>query len=78
MPAFIDAHSHFAQTAQSIKIRCDFCRIRKALRILSRHMKNYLEKNQIDENGMIFATGYDHNFLAEQILPDKRFWTKYP
>ncbi|MFR5401296.1 MAG: amidohydrolase family protein [Lachnospira sp.] len=34
-------------------------------------LKNYLEKNQIDENGMIFATGYDHNFLAEQKHPDK-------
>lgn len=69
MPAFIDAHSHFAQTAQSIKM-CDLSDTESFEDIVT-ELKNYLEKNQIDENGMIFATGYDHNFLAEQKHPDK-------
>ena len=69
MPAFIDAHSHFAQTAQSIKM-CDLSDTESFEDIVTA-LKNYLEKNQIDENGMIFATGYDHNFLAEQKHPDK-------
>jgi len=69
MPAFIDAHSHFVQTAQSIKM-CDLSDTENFEDIVTA-LKNYLEKNQIDENGMIFATGYDHNFLAEQKHPDK-------
>lgn len=69
MPAFIDAHSHFVQTAQSIKM-CDLSDTESFEDIVTA-LKNYLEKNQIDENGMIFATGYDHNFLAEQKHPDK-------
>ena len=69
MPAFIDAHSHFVQTAQSIKM-CDLSDTESFEDIVTA-LKNYLEKNQIDENGMIFATGYDHNFLAEQSIQNR-------
>ena len=53
MPAFIDAHSHFAQTAQSIKM-CDLSDTESFEDIVT-ELKNYLEKKSVDENGMIFA-----------------------
>ena len=69
MPSFIDPHSHFSQMAQSI-LMCDLSET-KSFEEIYLALKAYLEKNQTDENGVVFASGYDHNFLKEQRHPDK-------
>lgn len=67
MPGFIDPHSHFFQTAQSIHM-CDLSEAESFADIV-RILKEYQEKNpQMD---VILASGYDHNFLQEQAHPDK-------
>lgn len=69
MPSFIDAHSHFSQTAQS-SIMCDLSETANFDDIVS-ELSSYLERNHIDDKGIIFASGYDHNFLKEEKHPDK-------
>ena len=69
MPSFIDAHSHFSQTAQSAAT-CDLSETADFDDIVS-ELSSYLEKNHIDDTGIIFASGYDHNFLKEEKHPDK-------
>lgn len=69
MPAFIDAHSHFFQTAQGIMM-CDLSEV-KNFRELQQALKKYQEENRVDEDGIILASGYDHNFLEEEKHPDK-------
>lgn len=69
MPSFIDPHSHFSQLAQSI-LMCDLSEA-KNFEDIYRMLKAYLEKNQIGAEGIIFASGYDHNFLEEEAHPDK-------
>lgn len=69
MPSFVDAHSHFAQTAQGIRMcdlseAADFGEIEACL-------KAYLRENAITADGMIFGNGYDHNFLKEECHPGK-------
>lgn len=70
MPAFIDAHSHFLQTAQSV-FACDlsetsdFEEIREAL-------KAYLQEHKCGPEDIVFGVGYDHNFLKEERHPDIR------
>lgn len=69
LPGFIDPHSHFFSTAQGIAM-CDlstaesFADIREAL-------SKYLVQRNIGTDGVIFGTGYDHNFLKEGRHPDK-------
>lgn len=70
MPSFIDAHSHFFQAAQGIRMCdlsevCNFSEMQQALR-------KYKEDNDIKEDGIILASGYDHNFLEEEMHPDKK------
>ena len=69
MPSFIDAHSHFSQVAQSI-LMCDLSEA-KSFSDLQEALKKYLEKNKITADGIVFASGYDHNFLEEEKHPDK-------
>lgn len=69
MPAFIDAHSHFSQMAQSAMM-CDLSETKNFDEITA-ELVSYLEKNHIDDTGVIFASGYDHNFLEEEKHPDK-------
>ena len=69
MPSFIDAHSHFSQVAQSI-LMCDLSEA-KNFSGLQEALKKYLEKNRITADGIVFASGYDHNFLEEEKHPDK-------
>ena len=69
MPAFIDPHSHFSQVAQSI-LMCDLSETRSFSDIYET-LKDYMEKNSINKQGIIFASGYDHNFLKEGKHPDK-------
>lgn len=70
MPSFIDPHSHFSQVAQNI-LTCDLSEAQSFEEIYT-SLKAYLEVNKIDENGIVFATGYDHNFLEEGTHPDKQ------
>lgn len=69
MPAFIDAHSHFSQVAQNI-LMCDLSET-KSFEDIYVTLKNYMEENQISEGDVIFANGYDHNFLTEEKHPDR-------
>lgn len=70
MPSFIDAHSHFSQVAQGI-LTCDLSEAESFEEIYSA-LKSYLEEKNIDESGIVFANGYDHNFLKEERHPDKQ------
>lgn len=69
MPSFIDAHSHFSQVAQSAMM-CDLSET-KDFHDIAETLNSYMQENGIDENGVIFASGYDHNFLKEERHPDK-------
>ncbi|WP_455719436.1 amidohydrolase [Agathobacter sp.] len=67
MPGFIDPHSHFFQTAQSINM-CDLSEAISFTDIVD-ILSSYKEEHK--EAKIIFASGYDHNFLKEQMHPDK-------
>lgn len=69
MPAFIDAHSHFSQVAQSA-LMCDLSEV-KNFEELQQTLKHYQEEHDVREDGIILASGYDHNFLEEEKHPDK-------
>lgn len=69
MPSFVDPHSHFAQTAQGIRM-CDLSETNNFGEIEA-CLKAYLEDNGITSEGMIFGNGYDHNFLEEECHPGK-------
>lgn len=69
MPSFIDPHSHFSQVAQST-LMCDLSETGNFEEIYNT-LKAYMEKNAVGEEGIIFASGYDHNFLEEGVHPDK-------
>ena len=73
MPAFIDPHSHISLVAQT-QIMADLaeCRsfedIKKELiKYLNNNSKGRSKKN----NDIVFAFGYDHNFLKEKSHPRK-------
>lgn len=70
MPAFIDAHSHFFQAAQGIMM-CDLSEAGN-FEELQQALQKYRDENDIGEDGIILASGYDHNFLEEEKHPDKR------
>lgn len=70
MPSFIDPHSHFSQVAQST-LMCDLSETGNFEEIYNT-LKAYMEKNAVGEEGIIFASGYDHNFLEEGVHPDKQ------
>lgn len=68
MPGFIDPHSHFFQTAQSINM-CDLSDTESFSDIVEK-LDSYKKENA--EIEMIFASGYDHNFLKEYAHPDRK------
>lgn len=70
MPAFIDPHSHFSQVAQSIGM-CDLSET-ESFEEIQKTLKHYIEVHEIDEDGVVLASGYDHNFLKEGTHPDKQ------
>ncbi len=69
MPGFVDGHSHFFQTAQSINM-CDLSSA-EAFTDLEEILKKYIIENEIDSEGVVLGSGYDHNFLKEQCHPTK-------
>lgn len=68
MPSFIDAHSHFFQAAQGI-LMCDLSDV-KNFGELQETLTEYRTVNKVNEDGIILASGYDHNFLEEERHPD--------
>ncbi len=70
MPAFIDAHSHFLQTAQGIDM-CDLSEAEDFGQIADM-LKKYVREHAVEENAVVFGNGYDHNFLKEKKHPDKK------
>lgn len=69
MPAFVDAHSHFSQVAQNI-LMCDLSET-KTFEDIYDTLIRYMKESQIGEEDVVFAAGYDHNFLAEEKHPDR-------
>ncbi len=67
MPGFIDPHSHFFQTAQSIRM-CDLSKA-ESFADVTALLSAYHKANP--EAEVILASGYDHNFLKEERHPDK-------
>jgi hypothetical protein len=70
MPSFIDAHSHFVSAAQSIQT-CDLSETENFEDIVTA-LKAYIEKYNITKENVVYATGYDHNFLREKRHPDNK------
>ncbi len=73
MPAFIDPHSHISLVAQT-QIMADLAECRsfediknKLIKYLNKNIKN----NNKQKNNVVFAFGYDHNFLKEKSHPRK-------
>ena len=69
MPAFIDAHSHFAACANGmfqvpLEEAISFEEIKQRIHD---HIKN----NQIQPGEFVLAKGYDHNHLEEKVHPTK-------
>jgi predicted amidohydrolase YtcJ len=69
MPGFVDAHSHFSQVAQSI-FACDLS-MAGSFSDIKNNLKKYVSENQINTEGIVIAFGYDHNFLEEQMHPNR-------
>lgn len=59
MPSFIDAHSHFLQTAQNI-LMCDLSEANNFEDIYNT-LKEYMEENEIGEDDVVLASGYDYS-----------------
>lgn len=68
MPAFIDAHSHLSDMAQTLKtadLRHATC-----FNDIERILKDYVLKHP-EHHDLIIGLSYDHNFLAEKSHPTK-------
>lgn len=68
LPGFIDAHGHVIQTAQGISL-CDLSEA-KDFESIAQLLKDYISKNDIGSDDIVFGNGYDHNFLLEGVHPD--------
>ncbi|WP_124099760.1 amidohydrolase [Ruminococcus sp. Marseille-P6503] len=70
MPAFIDAHSHFAAVAD----RTLQCRLDKAYSFedIEKLIRSFMRDNGVKPGEWVKASGYDHNQLAEGVHPDIR------
>lgn len=74
MPSFIDTHSHFVMNGQmSAWANLSDC---ESFEDIIGVLTDYIEKNNITENGVVLGYGYDHNFLKERQQPDKRVLDK--
>lgn len=71
MPSFIDGHSHISMYSQfsqfpSASACTDFASLKEFL-------KKCIKEQDLKEGDILFVTGYDHNFLAEETHPDRKF-----
>ena len=69
LPGFIDPHSHFFQTAQSIDL-CDLSEAKDFSDIV-RLLQEYIQSHGLTSEDLVTAMNYDHNFLAEGVHPDR-------
>ena len=69
LPGFIDGHSHFVGTANSMT-QCELSGCKDFADIVDT-MKAFKEKRHISEDAWIVGCNYDHNFLAEERHPDR-------
>lgn len=69
MPAFIDAHSHITQFAQSLTL-ADLSGA-ASIEDIKSIIEDYVKKNKIDSNIPIAGFGYDNNFLKEKRHPTR-------
>ncbi|MEE0547943.1 MAG: amidohydrolase [Peptococcaceae bacterium] len=69
MPAFIDGHGHFSNTAVFLKTA--LLQSAESYDDIVRLMKNYQENHKNENLKAIIGMGYDHNFLKEGAHPTK-------
>ena len=69
LPGFIDGHSHFAGTANSMT-QCDLTNCTSFQEIVDA-MKAFKEKRGLSDDAWIVGCNYDHNFLQEERHPDR-------
>ena len=69
LPGFIDGHSHFAGTANSMT-QCDLTNCTSFQEIIDA-MKDFKEKRELSDDAWIVGCNYDHNFLQEERHPDR-------
>lgn len=69
LPGFIDGHSHFVGTANSMT-QCELSDCKNFADIVDA-MKAFKEKRHLPEDAWIVGCNYDHNFLEEERHPDR-------
>ena len=70
LPAFLDAHSHFAAAANSfLEVPLDEC---ADLEELLERIRDFIRDRQVPPGTWVKAGGYDHNTLAEHRHPTAR------
>ncbi|WP_461810391.1 amidohydrolase [Faecalimonas sp.] len=74
LPGFIDAHSHFIGTANTMT-QCDLS-VCKDFADIIQTMKNFKEKRMLSDEAWIIGSNYDQNFLKEGRHPDKNVLDK--
>ena len=70
MTSFIDAHSHFSANVFSFT-QVDLAEA-KNFKDIQDQIKDFIEKNHIEEDTWITGVGYDHNDLEENQHPNKK------
>lgn len=70
MPSFIDAHSHISMNGQ-MSLFADLSGCQSFEDIID-VLHNYREENRLTADDVLIGFGYDHNFLKEEMHPDKR------
>lgn len=69
MPSFIDSHSHIVMNGQmNLFAKLSDC---ESFQDIVDTLTKYKNERKISETGIILGFGYDHNFLKEQMHPDK-------
>lgn len=69
LPGFIDGHSHFVGTANSMT-QCDLSNCTSFQEIIEA-MKAFKEQRGLGEEEWLLGCNYDHNFLKEGYHPDR-------
>ena len=69
MPAFIDAHSHFAGYAHSL-LQVDLAGV-DSLAKMEERIRTFIEENALPAGEWVKAGGYDHNTLSPALHPTR-------
>lgn len=69
MPSFIDSHSHIVMNGQ-MSLYADLSECSSFEEIIAT-LKEYRINHNISNDGVIVGYGYDHNFIAEKMHPDR-------